>query len=585
MASSTLYPPILNYSEPAFIVAEGKNNVCKINFALSDFSTTSEEQSIKGIQVSIIRQSTGQNVVNKIDDQDNKRYRKTGIILLSSSDIKQNTDGTYYIEIYDSDIQSGDESGWVAGWIYKVQLRLSLIDNYNPINNPISQSLWLTQQGNNFSEWSTFCTVKATSKPDITITSLKAGVNNVITTSTLHFVGSYDNDDVSENLYSYSLNLLQGTNIIESSGLLYSNQYGSGKFDYTFKHELIDKTEYSIILSYSTINKYTETLSYSITTEQALENAKEIYVVCAETANYILPSKEDPFYEESIYTEQENGYIRLKLYSRENSFKGTVIIRRTDSKSNFTIWEDIKIITFKTSKSANDINSFHTIYDFTAESGIFYRYGIQTLDSNNNRTKLQVIKNNNNDINVIRDFEYSYLIGENNKILKLSLNNTMGNYNYTYIESKTDTIGGTYPIITRNGNTKYRTFPINGMISTVMDDNEFFTSDLELYKYMNVVSAYNEYRIKNGFSFNNDFQKEFKFREKVLEFLQDGKPKLFKSASEGNIIVQIMNVASQPNQTLNRMLYSFTSTANEVAEDSLENYKKYGFIEINEEVS
>ena len=92
---------------------------------------------------------------------------------------------------------------------------------------------------------------------------------------------------------------------------------------------------------------------------------------------------------------------------------------------------------------------------------------------------------------------------------------------------------------------------------------------------MNVVSAYNEYRIKNGFSFNNDFQKEFKFREKVLEFLQDGKPKLFKSASEGNIIVQIMNVASQPNQTLNRMLYSFTSTANEVAEDSLENYKKY----------
>ena len=141
MASSTLYPPILNYSEPAFIVAEGKNNVCKINFALSDFSTTSEEQSIKGIQVSIIRQSTGQNVVNKIDDQTNKRYRKTGIILLSSSDIKQNTDGTYYIEIYDSDIQSGDESGWVAGWIYKVQLRLSLIDNYNPLNNPITQYL------------------------------------------------------------------------------------------------------------------------------------------------------------------------------------------------------------------------------------------------------------------------------------------------------------------------------------------------------------------------------------------------------------------------------------------------------------
>ena len=30
MASTTLYPPILNYTEPAFIVAEWKKYVCKI---------------------------------------------------------------------------------------------------------------------------------------------------------------------------------------------------------------------------------------------------------------------------------------------------------------------------------------------------------------------------------------------------------------------------------------------------------------------------------------------------------------------------------------------------------------------------
>ena len=170
MASSTLYPPILNYSEPAFIVAEGKNNVCKINFALSDFSTTSEEQSIKGIQVSIIRQSTGQNVVNKIDDEINKRYRKTGIILLSSSDIKQNTDGTYYIEIYDSDIQSGDESGWVAGWIYKVQLRFISAAEVASGNVPLKPtSDWLNANLDAFSEWSTVCLIKGISDPTLKI--------------------------------------------------------------------------------------------------------------------------------------------------------------------------------------------------------------------------------------------------------------------------------------------------------------------------------------------------------------------------------------------------------------------------------
>ena len=37
------------------------------------------------------------------------------------------------------------------------------------------------------------------------------------------------------------------------------------------------------------------------------------------------------------------------------------------------------------------------------------------------------------------------------------------------------------------------------------------------------------------------------FREKVEEFLNDGEPKLFKSPSEGNIIVSLMNVSLTPN--------------------------------------
>jgi len=46
---------------------------------------------------------------------------------------------------------------------------------------------------------------------------------------------------------------------------------------------------------------------------------------------------------------------------------------------------------------------------------------------------------------------------------------------------------------------------------------------------------------------NNTFI-ERKFREKVEEFLNDGKPKLYKSPTEGNIIVGITNVSMTPNQ-------------------------------------
>jgi hypothetical protein len=43
-----------------------------------------------------------------------------------------------------------------------------------------------------------------------------------------------------------------------------------------------------------------------------------------------------------------------------------------------------------------------------------------------------------------------------------------------------------------------------------------------------------------------------------------------------------MDVTCTPNQTLNRMIYSFTSNAYEVDEATMENYKKYGFYEVGD---
>jgi hypothetical protein len=63
-----------------------------------------------------------------------------------------------------------------------------------------------------------------------------------------------------------------------------------------------------------------------------------------------------------------------------------------------------------------------------------------------------------------------------------------------------------------------------------------------------------------------------------LDWLNNGKPKLFRSAAEGNYIVRLMNVSLSPNDTLGRMLHTFTATAYEIAEYNYDNLKKYGFI-------
>jgi hypothetical protein len=51
--------------------------------------------------------------------------------------------------------------------------------------------------------------------------------------------------------------------------------------------------------------------------------------------------------------------------------------------------------------------------------------------------------------------------------------------------------------------------------------------------------------------------------------------KLFRSTTEGNILIKLMNIDFQPMEVLGRRLYSFTASAVEVDEANIFNYDKY----------
>ena len=585
MSSRVLYPPILDSYMPAF--QAGNNSYCRVYFSLSKFNAASDFTSL---HVSITKQNNGINVVNTKDDPTINHYRATGIILNMAFRQVEDKDNLYYFDILNSDLSSKDNNigsgyeGWIPGWIYKIQIRLSG-KNYD---GSVGQAAWLNSNSSAFSEWSTVCIVKAIGKMDLIIPPFgysssnenETNLNNDTNTlylSTLDFFGKIISEDTSEVLYKYNFKLYD-TNfvLLEDSGELFSNQYqNSNEFRYLVKYEFEDNENYNLEFTYETNNgfSYTYKLNFNISLIQ-VDRINCQLLTAENDAESIMENLT------TVHEEEEEGRIMLKLYSPENIiYTGNICIRRSSSKDNFKEWFDIKILNIK-----NDlINELPYFYDYTIESGVWYKYGVQSIDKNGDRGILNILPP------IMRDFQYSFLLGENNQQLKLMFNNTMGSYKIQLMESKIETIGGTYPIVTRNSALNYKVFPINGLISFWMDEYNTFCDKKVIYNNsQNIVDLYSQYNIDKGYTgvqyqdFQYDYIYERDFRQLVLNFLHDGKPKLFKSPTEGNIIVRLTDINCVPNQSLDRMIYEFSSTGNEFAEAIYANFIKYNFLEVGE---
>jgi len=176
-------------------------------------------------------------------------------------------------------------------------------------------------------------------------------------------------------------------------------------------------------------------------------------------------------------------------------------------------------------------------------------------------------------------------LSDGKRQLRIRYNPKVSSFKNTILESKMDTIGGKYPFFFRNGNVKYKEFPISGLISVLTDENNEFIEGLQTIEPYRVNTPFinsEEYRGDLTSSHTDlsadNFHKEREFKMEVLEWLTNGKPKLFRSPGEGSFIVRLMNTSMSPNDTLSRMLHTFTSTAYEIADCTFENLRAYGML-------
>jgi hypothetical protein len=178
---------------------------------------------------------------------------------------------------------------------------------------------------------------------------------------------------------------------------------------------------------------------------------------------------------------------------------------------------------------------------------------------------------NDSALKMIAEFEDMFL-SDGEKQLKIRYNPKVASFKSNILESKIDTLGGKYPTFFRNGNVNYSEFSISGLISRLMDEDGLFAA----------ASQSDRRGLPQDAPYTNldrdNFYLEREFKMEVMKWLMDGKPKLFRSPAEGNYIVRLMNTSLSPNDTLSRMLHTFTCTAYEIAEVTPDNLKRYDLI-------
>ena len=233
----------------------------------------------------------------------------------------------------------------------------------------------------------------------------------------------------------------------------------------------------------------------------------------------------------------------------------TIVIKRSSSKDDFTTWETIG--DFEISK-----NAVKNILwpDYTVEPGIWYKYLIIRYNIAGTRTaSIQIPK-------PLMVYSEDIFLSGGGKQLNVRFDPQITNFTIKTSEALVETIGSKYPYIRRNGNINYKTFSLSGTISffTDLESNLMQASREDVYK--NSKTLYDEYNSENNITLYRDEIYERMFRDKVIEFLEENNVKLFRSTTEGNILVKLMNISFSPNTQLNRHVYSFTCSVNEIAE-------------------
>lgn len=417
--------------------------------------------------------------------------------------------------------------------------------------------------------YSTVGIIKCVSKPEVSIEGYSRDSVNLFTGSYLGVYDATNSLDKTEKVYSYRFDFFDTEdNLVRTSGELIHNVNNDAEYNYS-----VDRYTCSDFIKQNDVYK----LVYTVTTMNGLVASSPRYKVTSNTK--LAPGR---MMEVTTIPMPEDGCIDVSLMGEkglspegkmeEALYYGEFVLSRASEEDGYVEWEQISEFRLSNQKPS----SFHFL-DFSVKQGTKYIYGVQQF----NMSKLYSTRILSKPISV--DFEDMFLF-DGERSLRIKFNPKVSSFKTTHLEKKVDTIGNKYPFIFRNGAVAYKNFPIEGLISYHIDENQRFYDRDEIYGFFRQSEERDEVNRnrREATYFSTDLVEENillerKFKLEVLDWLNDGNPKLFKSGTEGNYIVRLMKVSLKPVDKLGRMLHSFKADAVEIADCTLANLKKFGF--------
>ena len=543
---NNLYPPIIPTYMPAFNYA----SPCKIYFSLSPYNTVTE-MNTSLVQVTLKHQTTNSSAFNGTLYPNGIKLCQ----LMYDSGLEQ-----YYIEIQPTDVQNNyfniDE-------YYKVQIRFT--SNEVTVVPEVCTDAWVSANLQHFSEWSTVCLIQSISNVNITYTNedlvpytsyenaktrpyAEYSYPEITLVGSINFYNSHNlNITEKDSIKHYTVRVL---NIVDSSTP--TELYNSGPI-YVNHNDISNKIYYNIPYIFQEQTAYIIRIDVVTNFLYAFSNYLHIYI--AENQSTLVADI-------TATLDNANGLVTVNVTSDDASAtEKKLIIRRKSSKNNFSTWEDMYTFT----GAAASVNK--SFVDKTAEAGIWYYYGVQNEIDNVRSATISTDKP------VMPIYEDVFLTA-NDQILRVRFDQSVDNFGITTAEGKQEPIGSQYPFISKNGTIFYKTFNLSGLIVSLMDGvNGIDASKQSIYG--ENYNRYAEFNDENDVGLYNDYIYERNFREKVIQFLHKTQVKLFRSTTEGNILVKLTNISFTPKKELSRLVYSFSCTVTEIDEDNIKNDIKY----------
>ena len=384
---------------------------------------------------------------------------------------------------------------------------------------------------------------KLTKKPDLSIEYN----NNII-------VGKYSNSDKSEREYEYKFEVKDNPNLTTGWRL--------HEDDIDDMWNLNLGNRFNVIYSVRTINGLEESITEEVGYDGKPEIQTDICKLIAESNKdlgcidlkiSLMPKAVgNNFYYNSPYeTNSQNKIYTFTLY-KKNQYLGTWYKLKKSDGTNATY--ELKFINGKT-------NSF-IFHDYSIEHGTSQEY---------KAVYERVFKDKIYCLNIVTNpyFEDMFLEDETRSV-RIHFNPKVSSFKKIIPEAKLETIGNKYPFFFRNGQVEYTEMTISGLISYLMDSEKY--SDINYRRKSFETNPISNIFIKTTNLTDENIYYERDYKMELYNWLTNGKPKLFRSPTEGNFVVRLMNVSLTPNDQLGRMLHTFQATAYEIADAKIDPY-------------